>query len=40
MKKLLCAVSVLIMSLAVVGCGSPPDDPQGQKLEAPSAFSL
>lgn len=39
MKKLLCVVSVLMMSLVVVGCGSPPDG-DGQKMEAPAAPSL
>lgn len=34
MKKLLCVVSVLVVSLTVVGCGNSPDGDK-QKLEAP-----
>jgi len=39
MKKLLCVVSVLMMSLVVVGCGNSPDGDK-QKIEAPVAPSL
>jgi hypothetical protein len=39
MKKLLCVVSVLMMSLVVVGCGNSPDGDK-QKIEAPAAPSL
>ena len=39
MKKLLCVVSVLMMSLVVVGCGNSPDG-DAQKLQAPAAPSL
>lgn len=35
MKKLLCVVSLIVMSLAVVGCGNSPDGDR-QKLEAPT----
>jgi hypothetical protein len=34
MKKLLCVVSVLMMSLVIVGCGNSPDGDK-QKIEAP-----
>ena len=34
MKKLLCVVSVIMMSLVVVGCVNSPDGDK-QKIEAP-----
>lgn len=37
MKKLLCAISVIMMSLVVVGCGNSPDGDK-QKIEAPVSF--
>lgn len=37
MKRLLCAISVVLMSLVVVGCGNSPDGDR-QKLEAPVHF--
>lgn len=33
MKKLLCAVSVIMMSLVVVGCGNSPDGDK-QRIES------
>jgi hypothetical protein len=39
MKKLFCVVSVLMMSLVVVGCGNSADGDK-QKIEAPAAPSL
>jgi hypothetical protein len=39
MKKLLCAVSVVMLSLIAVGCGNSPDGDK-QKLEAPASPSL
>lgn len=39
MKKLLCIISVMMMSLVVVGCGNSPDGDK-QKLEAPSVPAL
>jgi hypothetical protein len=38
MKKLLCVVSVLMMSLVVVGCGNSPDGDK-QKIEAPVSLN-
>ena len=39
MKKLICVVSVMMMSLVVVGCGFSGDG-EKQKIEAPAAPSL
>lgn len=38
MKKLLCVLSVLMMSLIVTGCDNP--DGSKQKIELPAALSL
>ena len=39
MKKLLCVVSLMMMSLVVVGCGNSPDGDK-QKIEAPVGSPL
>jgi hypothetical protein len=39
MKKLLCIVSLMMMSLVVVGCGNSPDGDK-QKIEAPVSSPL
>ena len=39
MKKLLCVVSVIMMSLVVAGCGNSPDGDK-QRIEAPAAPAL
>jgi hypothetical protein len=38
MKKLLCALSIVMVSLAVTGCGNSPDGDK-QKLSAPVSSS-
>lgn len=39
MKKLLCALSVLMVSLVLTGCPDDPDKSK-QKLETPAALHL
>ncbi len=39
MKKLLCVISVIMMSLVISGCGNSPDGDK-QKLEAPASPAL
>lgn len=39
MKKLLCALSVLMVSLVLTGCPGDPDASK-QRLEAPAALHL